>query len=42
VHAADAVRVAPRFRSSGTDLHPVETLGRAGAAQLRQLIDAAA
>ncbi|MCA3223967.1 MAG: UDP-N-acetylmuramate--alanine ligase [Burkholderiales bacterium] len=42
VHAADAVRLAPRFRSSGTDLHPVETLGRAGAAQLRQLIDEAA
>ena len=39
VHGVDAIRVAPRHRSSGTGLHPVETLGRANLAQVRQLID---
>lgn len=38
VHAADSIRVAPRFRSSGSELHPVETAGRAGIDALRSLI----
>ncbi len=40
VHDADAIRVAPRFRSSAADLHPVEAAGRANAAMLGSLIAA--
>ena len=39
VHGIDAIRVAPRHRSSSPGLHPVEALGRANLAQLRQLIE---
>jgi hypothetical protein len=42
VHPRDAIRVAPRHRSTLPGLHPVEGLGRANIEQLRQLIDATA
>ena len=42
VHLRDAIRVAPRHRSTLPGLHPVETLGRADIDQVRQLIDATA
>jgi hypothetical protein len=42
VFDADAIRVAPRGRSSDPSLHPVEASGRASAAMVRQLLDAAA
>lgn len=38
VHEVDAIRVAPRYRSSHPDLHPVEASGRADEAQLRALL----
>jgi hypothetical protein len=38
LHAADALRTAPRFRSSAPGLHPVEAAGRASLDQLRQLL----
>lgn len=40
VHDADAIRVAPKYRSSAPDLHPVEASGRASAAMLGALIAA--
>jgi hypothetical protein len=40
VHGADAIRVAPRWRSDATDLHPVEAAGRATREQLAQLLQA--
>jgi len=40
VHDTDAIRVAPRHRSTDPSLHPVEASGRAGAKALRSLIDA--
>jgi len=39
VHGMDAIRVAPRHRSSGAGLHPVEALGRANLVQVRRLIE---
>lgn len=39
VHDADAIRVAPKSRSSDPALHPVEASGRAGARALRSLIE---
>jgi hypothetical protein len=42
LHAADALRTAPRFRSSAAGLHPVEAAGRASAERLRQLLAASA
>jgi len=38
VHDADSIRVAPRFRSTAQNLHPVEAAGRANAAMLATLI----
>jgi hypothetical protein len=40
VHDTDAIRVAPRHRSSAPDLHRVETAGRATAAALSELLAA--
>ncbi len=40
VHDADAIRVAPKYRSAAPGLHPVEAAGRANAAMLGALIDA--
>jgi len=39
VHDSDAIRIAPRFRSSDPALHPVEASGRASARALRSLIE---
>jgi hypothetical protein len=38
LHAADAVRMAPRFRSTAPGLHPVEAAGRANLEHLRHLL----
>lgn len=38
IHDADAIRVAPRYRSTAPDLHPVEAAGRANATMLAALI----
>jgi len=38
VHDADAIRIAPKFRSVAPDLHPVEAAGRANTAMLNRLI----
>jgi hypothetical protein len=38
IHRTDAIRVAPRFRSSDASLHAVAASGRANAAQLEQLL----
>lgn len=40
VHDADAIRTAPKYRSSAPGLHPVEAAGRANAAMLGELIAA--
>ncbi|MCS6944525.1 MAG: UDP-N-acetylmuramate--alanine ligase [Sutterellaceae bacterium] len=40
VHRSEAIRVAPRHRSTDTSLHPVAASGRARAAQLASLIAA--
>src|SRR5258706_4624519 len=40
IHRTDAIRVAPRFRSSDASLHVVAASGRANAAQLEQLLAA--
>jgi hypothetical protein len=42
VHGRDAIRVAPRHRSTLPGLHPVEAVGRANIEQVRELIDATA
>lgn len=39
VHDTDAIRVAPRLRSSDPALHPVEASGRAAAQALRRLVE---
>jgi len=39
VHDTDAIRIAPRYRSTDDGLHPVEAAGRAGASALRTLIE---
>jgi hypothetical protein len=39
VHGTDAIRVAPRYRSSAPGLHPVEASGRARAKALRELVE---
>jgi hypothetical protein len=41
VHDTDAIRIAPRHRSTEPDLDPVEAAGRASAKSLRELIDRA-
>ncbi|MCU0938047.1 MAG: hypothetical protein MUC86_02670 [Burkholderiaceae bacterium] len=41
VHDTDAIRIAPRHRSSDPDLDPIEAAGRANAKSLRELIDRA-
>jgi hypothetical protein len=38
LHAVDAIRVAPPFRSVHPDLHPVEACGRASLAQVQGLL----
>ena len=38
VHDTDAIRIAPRSRSSGPDLHPIESAGRAGPGAVRELL----
>jgi hypothetical protein len=38
VHDTDAIRVAPRLRSTDPQLHPVEAAGRANAAALRAMM----
>jgi hypothetical protein len=40
IHDRDAIRVAPRHRSSDPDLHPTEAAGRASEAALRALLQA--
>jgi hypothetical protein len=40
VHDADAIRVAPKYRSTAPGLHPVEAAGRANLAMLGALIAA--
>jgi hypothetical protein len=41
VFDVDAIRIAPRGRSTDPTLHVVEASGRASLSMLRQLIDAA-
>jgi hypothetical protein len=41
VHDTDAIRIAPRHRSTDPDLDPIEAAGRANAKSLRELIDRA-
>lgn len=38
VHDTNAIRVAPRFRSTAADLHPVEAAGRASATALTGML----
>ncbi len=38
VHDTDAIRVAPRFRSTDPQLHPVEAAGRANSTALNNLL----